>query len=242
MIAFIALCLAAASAWSQESSAPPLGDVARNTRRELAEPHRPAKQLVNEEEDGPDTTGVWRMHLCQRTPCYELTITLPKAPKWTRATDEPHPVMLVLPGGERDANRVIRIYAAQLLQPTYVMLDLATRDFVQGWFARPEYFGRAAHVVREEQVLIDNRPAMFSQFTLAPEAERLRGMAVVANSPNGNYGFACVFRDEDSKEAASICDAILRSARNQMLITPPPTYYPPYYSPPYYPQPNDPDP
>jgi hypothetical protein len=221
-----ALCVGL-SARAQEAADQSLGDVARKTRQEHAAPHAASKQLVNEEEDGPDTTGVWRMHQCPRTPCYELTITLPrnpdKTPKWTRAAAEPRPVLIALPGVEEDANRVIRIYAAESLQPVYGWVDAATRQFLQGWLARPEYFGRAAHIVRQEQVPIDNQIAMLAQFTITPGAARYRGVSVVAGSTFGYYGFACVFREEDSKAAESICDAIVRSARNQALNPPPVT-------------------
>jgi hypothetical protein len=232
---------AGVGAWGQDSSGPPLGDVARKTRKErAATDHPPAKGLVNEEEDGPDTTGVWRVRLCSRTPCYELSISLPKSPKWTRAAEQPRPALIPLPGPEEDSNRVIRIYVAESLEPTY-SIDGAKRTFLQGWFARPEYFGRAAHIVLDEHMMIDNFPSVISHFTVAGDVVKYRGLSVVSSTPNGNYGFACVYRDQDSAAAANICDAVVKSARGQMLEASRPRVYPAYqepqpYDPQYYPQ------
>jgi hypothetical protein len=232
---------AGVGAWGQDSSGPPLGDVARKTRKErAATDHPPAKGLVNEEEDGPDTTGVWRVRLCSRTPCYELSISLPKSPKWTRAAEQPRPALIPLPGPEEDSNRVIRIYVAESLEPTY-SIDGAKRTFLQGWFARPEYFGRAAHIVLDEHTLIDSFQSVISHFTVAGDAVKYRGLSVVSSTPNGNYGFACVYRDQDSAAAANICDAVVKSARGQMLEASRPRVYPAYqepqpYDPQYYPQ------
>jgi hypothetical protein len=232
---------AGVGAWGQDSSGPPLGDVARKTRKErAATDHPPAKGLVNEEEDGPDTTGVWRVRLCSRTPCYELSISLPKSPKWTRAAEQPRPALIPLPGPEEDSNRVIRIYVAESLEPTY-SIDGAKRTFLQGWFARPEYFGRAAHIVLDEHMMIDNFPSVISHFTVAGDVVKYRGLSVVSSTPNGNYGFACVYRDQDSAAAANICDAVVKSARGQMLEPSRPRVYPEYQEPQpydlqYYPQ------
>ena len=225
----------------QSSSLQSLGDVARKTRKErAASDHLPAKQLVNEEEDGPDTTGVWRVRLCSRTPCYELSIALPKSPKWKRAAEQPRPAIIPLAGPREDPNsdpdRVIRVYVGESLEPMY-SIDGAKRTFLQGWFARPEYFGRAAHIVLDEHTMIDNFQAVISHFTVAGDAVKYRGMSLVSMTPNGNYGFACVFREQDASAAASICDAIIKSARGQMLEPSRPRYYPTYQDPqPYYPQ------
>ena len=54
----------------QDSSGQSLGDVARKTRQENSAPgHVPAKKLTNEDLDGPDAGGVWRMRLCTLNPC-----------------------------------------------------------------------------------------------------------------------------------------------------------------------------
>ena len=221
----------------QSSSGQSLGDVARKTRKErAASDHPPARQLVNEEEDGPDTTGVWRVRLCSRTPCYELSIALPKNPMWKRASEQPRPALISLAGAQEYPNSVIRVYAAESLEPMY-SIDGAKRTFLQGWFARPEYFGRAAHIVLDEHTMIDNFQAVISHFIVAGDAVKYRGLSVVSMTPNGNYGFACVFREQDAKAAASICDAIIKSARGQMLESSRPRYYPTYQDPQtYYPQ------
>jgi len=221
-----------------------LGDVARATRKEhVSASHVPAKQVTNEEEDGPDTGGVWRAKLCPQTPCYELSVTLPKSPKWIRATSEPRPVLIPLPGSEDDPSHAIRVYAAESIPPAYYS-DRAARIFLQGWFARPEYFGQAARLVLNEHVLLDGRMALISHFTVASGELKYRGLSVVAGSSYGNFGFACVFRDEDAKTAASMCDAIVKSAKAQVLQPGTPRVYPnPHgYNPPgYYPQGYPPD-
>ena len=248
ILAALAL-LASSGAFAQDSSGPSLGDVARKTRQEHAAPDRVAgKQLVNEEEDGPDTTGIWRVRLCSRTPCYELSIALPKSPKWTRAKAEPRPVLIPVPGAETDSNRVIRIYAAESLGTApYSPVDGAKRVFLQGWFARPEYFGQAARIALDEHVQIDGANATISHFTVTGDTSKYRGLSIVATTPNGSYGFACAFREEDTSAASSICDAIVKSARSQALEPGKrpvyPNYEPPEYDPRYDPDdpPDDPE-
>jgi len=229
-------------AWAQDSLGQSLGDVARKTRKEHAAPnHVPGKQLVDEEEDGPDTTGIWRVRLCSATPCYELSIALPKSPKWTRAKAEPRPVLIPLPGAEADSNRVIRIYAAESLGSAYSPVDGAKRVFLQGWFARPEYFGQAARIVLDEHIQIEGVNATISHFTVTGDAGKYRGLSIVASTANGSYGFACAFREEDASAGSSICDAIVKSARSQALEPGKRPVYPNYEPPDYYPRRYDPD-
>lgn len=220
---------------AQDSSSPSLGDVARQTRREHAEAHMVAHKLTNDE-DGPDTTGVWRIQLCTRQPCYEMTITLPKDVKWTRAAAEPRPVLLPLPGVGEDHDRVIQLFAAESLEPNFPNVDIAARTLLKVWFARPEYFGNPARITQNERIFVDNYLGVISHFSVNSGASKFKGISIVTASQNGNYGFACVFREEDAAAATSICDAIVKSARNELLATPPPRYYPPYQPP------DDPDP
>lgn len=209
-----ALVLSAA-AFGQES--PPLGDVARKARKEHSSPtHVTAKQVTNEDEDGPDAARVWRVHLCPHLPCYEISITLPKSLKWRRLKEEPRPVVIFLPGAPEDPKREIRVYAAGPIEPQY-QPDAAERTFLQGWFAKPEYFGRAAHIVLDEHVQVGTAPGLVSHFTVAADAGPYRGLSVVANTPNGNYGFACVYREADAAAASSICDAVVQSGKSQVL-------------------------
>jgi hypothetical protein len=225
-----------ASMWAQEASQS-LGDVARKTRKEHGSAsHVPAKQVTNEEEDGPDAGGVWRVKLCSRTPCYELSISLPKNPKWIRPAAEPRPVLIPLVGHEDDLSHAIRVYAAESIGPNYPQLDVAKRAFLQGWFARPEYFGQAAHLVLDEHTAVDGGQAIISHFTLISGGIKFRGVGVVATAPNGNYGFACAFREEDTEAANSVCDGIVKSAHGQILEASRPQYYPTYYPPQYYPR------
>lgn len=239
-LASLVLCVGLPAA-GQDSPAPSLGDVARKTRKEhSAAGHVPGKQLVNEEEDGPDTTGVWRVRLCTRTPCDELSVALPKEAKWTRAAEEPRPVLIPLAGSEQDANRVIRLYAAESLGAMYSLQDAAKRLFLQGWFSRPEYFGQSARIALDEHVQLDSATATISHFTVTAKVNKYRGLSIVASAANGSYGFACVFRDEDSAAAASICDAIIKSARNNVLEPGRRPVYPNYEPPAYYPRNYDP--
>jgi len=243
-----ALALASASCLAQDSSAPapPLGDVARSTRKERASAdHVAAKQVTDEEVDGPDAGGVWRVSSCVQTPCYEFAITLPKSLQWSREAREPRPVYISLPGHEGARSHAIRVYAAHSIPRSYAY-DGGTRIFLQGWFGRPEYFGQAARIVQRHTVLIDGRSATIAHFTVASGVDKFRGASIVATTGYGEFGFACVFREEDASAAASICEAIVTSARAPNLQPATPRYYPNYpgYRPPgYYPRydpPNDP--
>ncbi len=224
---------------SQDSSGQSLGDVARSARREhSAAPRAGAQQIMSEDDDGPDASGVWRLRSCWRDlPCYELSISLPKTPKWSRAPDPPRPVLIPL-GEGKDLSHAIRVYGADSLGPRYLSIDFAKRTFLQSWFARPEYFGQAARLVRDERMKINNLDATITHFTVESDTGRYRGLSVVGASPYGNYAFACVFRDEDASAAGSICDAIIASAAMQTLQPRRLTIFPgpeeqPYYTPRY---------
>jgi hypothetical protein len=87
-------------------------------------------------------------------------------------------------------------------------------------------------------VVIDGRGATIAHFTVASGVDKFRGASIVAITGYGDFGFACVFREEDASTAASICDAIVASARAPNLQPASPRYYPNYpgYRPPgYYP-------
>jgi len=220
-LAALVLCTGP-GAWGQDSSdqsssGQSLGDAARKARQEhSAAGHVAAKQTFNGEDEGPDAGGVWRVRLCTLTPCYELSITLPKNPKWSRAREGPRPVLIPVSGHEEDSSRAIRVYAAESNDLKYTV-DSFKRAFLQGWFARPEYFGQAARLARDERVPIDWSTGTITHFTITTATLKYRGLSVVAGSPYGNYGFACVFREEDSAVATVICDAIMKSAQYQEL-------------------------
>lgn len=211
------------------------GDAARKARQERsAAGHVAAKQSVDEDEGGPDLSGVWRVRLCGRTPCYQLSIALPKHPKWTRAADQPRPVLIPLAGHEDQPDRDIRIYSGEALG---AQVAFAKRGLLQEQFSRPEYFGQPARMLRDWPVQIDGSPGIITLFTVLGGAIKYRGLSVVVASPNGSYGFACAFREEDANAAASICEAIVKSARSQALEPAKPQIYPTYREP----QPDDPD-
>jgi hypothetical protein len=216
--AILLLCFCASS-WGQDSGqSPSLGDVARKSRKERSSvDHVAAKQVMNEDQDGPDSAGVWRLHACTHAPCLEASITLPKSLKWTRSLIGPHPVLISLDGPEEDPSHAIRVYAEDglsgVLYAGGYFQDAAKRDLLQGLFARPEYFGQAAHLVLDEHVQVDTHPATVTHFTIASDTARYRGLSIVTASTSGSFGFACAYREEDAKDAASICDGIIRSAR-----------------------------
>ena len=222
----VAALLWCAGVWAQDSSGQSLGDVARKTRKEhSAASHVVAKKVATEEDDGPDTSGVWRVRPCpQTTLCYELSIVLPKNSKWTRATSEPRPVLIPVAGHEDDPGRAIRVYAAETLAPTQ-SAEVAKRTFLQAWFARPEYFGQAARIALDEHVWVDNNLGTISHFSITGAEFKYHGLSMVMSWAYGNFGFACVYRDEDADAAASICDAIVRSANYQVLEPAKPLVY-----------------
>jgi hypothetical protein len=217
-VALLALALGCGlHARGQDSSAP-LGDVARKARKEHSSAdHVAAKHVVDGEDDGPDGSGVWRLRPCLTTIlCYELSVVLPKTLKWERATSEPRPVLIPLAGGEKDPDRAIRVYAASPLAPN-LPVDVAKRTFLQSWFGRPEYFGQPARLLLDEHVWIDNTLTTITHFSVTGAVSKYQGLSVVAGWAYGNFGFACAYRDEDSSAAASVCDAIIRSAKYQIL-------------------------
>jgi hypothetical protein len=210
------LC-AGLGAWAQDSSSQSLADVARKTRKEhVSAGHTSAKKSINGDDDGPDGGGVWRIRLCPIIPCYELSITLPKNPKWSRSEQEPRPVLIPVSGHEEDPNRAIRVYAAGSSDPRYTV-DVFKRTFLQAWFGRKEYFGQSAQLVRDEHVPIDWSTGTITHFTITTAVLKYRGLSVVAGSTNGNFGFACVFREEDAAVGTGICDAVVKSAQYQEL-------------------------
>ncbi len=221
----------------QTSSSLSLGDVARKTRKEHASAgHIPASRVATEDGDGPDAGGVWRVRLCTQSPCYELSVSLPKNPKWSRGTAEPRPVLIPLAGHEEDSSRAIRVYAAESL-PQNSNVNVAERIFLQGWFARPEYFGQAAKIVLDEHLNVDGHATIIAHFAVNGPAQRYRGLSVVSLDGYGSLGFACVFREEDAEAATSTCDAIINSAKAQSLTPARPVNYPGYQPPPqYYPE------
>ena len=239
------LCLAALAVvvpilcWAQDAQ-PSLGDIARKARKEHASlTHSPANQVSSEDEDGPDTGGVWRVRQCSPT-CYELSVTLPKSPRWIRPAEQPRPVLVPLAGHEEDLSRAIRLYRAESVPAT--SQDMARKTFLQAWFARPEYFGQGARLLATEPVNFEFSSGSITRFTILSNGILYRGFGVMASAAYGNYGFACAFRDADSDAASSVCEAIMRSARNQVLLGQKPRAYPTYEEPPqYYPQPDDPE-
>jgi len=242
-----ALVLLSAGLWAQDAS-PSLGDVARNARKERSSAtHAPAKR-ISDDQDEPDAGGVWRTRLCSNLVCYTLSISLPKSPRWIRPSAEPRPVLIPLVGHEDDLPHAIRVYKAEPLPTNVATADIAKKTFLQVWFSRPEYFGQPARISSDERLPPETGEAKLSHFTVTRDTAKFRGISVVEVSPLGFYGFACVFPDEDTSAASSVCDAIIRSAHAQTFLTAykrqypaPPAYYPRYDDPPYDPPEEDPE-
>jgi hypothetical protein len=145
-------------------------------------------------------------------------------------------VLIPLAGHEEDPGRAIRVYAAESIPQNY-NINAAERIFLQGWFARPEYFGQAAKILLDEHPIIDGHTAVIAHFAVNGPTQRYRGLSVVSLNGSGSLGFACVFREEDTEAATSTCDAIVNSAKAQTLDAAKPHYYPGYQPPPqYYPE------
>ncbi len=217
-VALATLVLGSGLAPGQDSSEQSLGDVARKTRQEHSSAdHVAATHVANGEDDGPDSSGVWRLRPCPTTTlCYELSIVMPKSLNWERAASEPKPVLIPVTGHEKDPDRAIRVYAADPLAPSQ-SVDVAKRTFLQSWFAKPEYFGQPARLSLDEHVWIDNNLATITHFSVTGAVAKYHGISVVAGWAYGNFGFACAYRDEDSSAASSVCDAIIRSTKYQVL-------------------------
>ena len=222
-----------------QDAQPSLGDVARQTRKQHAQSQAQIKKLNSEDEDSPDAGGVWRVMECSQT-CYEFSVTLPKSPPWMRSAEPPRPVLVPLVGHEDDLSRAIRVYKAESVPAT--SQDMARKTFLQAWFGRPEYFGHAARLLETERVNFEFSSGTITRFTILSNGVLYRGFGVMASAAYENYGFACTFRDADTDIAGSICEAIVRSARNQVLPLVKRQVYPAYQPPPeYYPQPDDPE-
>lgn len=234
-----------------QDAAESLGDVARNARKErLTATHAPAKRITDDQDD-PDASGVWRTRLCSNLVCYTLSVSLPKSPRWIRPSAEPRPVLIPLAGHEEDPTHAIRVYKAELLPTKIGTADNAKKTFLQAWFSRAEYFGQPARISNDERLPTETGEAKLSHFTVTGESTKFRGESIVEGSALGFYGFACVFLDEDSSAAASVCDAIIRSAHAETFLTAyrrpapqyvdPPQYYPRYDDPPDDPPDEDPE-
>lgn len=235
-----ALLLLSGGLWAQDAS-PSLGDVARSARKERSSATRAPSKRITDDQDEPDAGGVWRTPLCSNQVCYTLSISLPKSPRWIRPSEEPRPVLIPLPGHEDDLSHAIRVYKAEPFPANVATADIAKKIFLQVWFSRPEYFGQPARISSDERLPPETGEAKLSHFTITREIAKFRGISVVEVSPLGSYGFACVFLDEDSNAASSVCDAIIRSARAQTFLTAYRRPTPQYIDPPqYYPRNDDP--
>jgi hypothetical protein len=204
------ICGLGNAGWAQDSGqAPSLGDLARKTRQEhTATDHVASKQILNEESQAAAT---WPVVACKHRPCYSLSITLPKNAQWSKADAGQKYAFIALPGHEAEPGHIIRVYGADLLNSSTV--EQGKHAFLQGWFSQPYVFGAAAKFVFDDQTTVDGNPAVITHFTLPNKMGQYRGLGLIAGTPAGSFGFACVFRDDDSGDATSVCESVLSSAR-----------------------------
>jgi hypothetical protein len=210
---FTLVCGLAAAAWAQDSGqGASLGDLARKTRQaHTAKDHVASKQVLNEESQ----SATWVVHACRHVPCFSLTIALPKNVQWSKPATGQVYATIPVPGHEADPNHIIRVYAADLLN-TYT-IEQGKHLFLQEWFSRPYFFGQSAKFVFDDQTTVDGTPAVITHFTLPNKVGQYRGLALIAGAPAGTFGFACVFRDDDSGDATSVCEGVLNSGRISMM-------------------------
>jgi hypothetical protein len=202
-------CGLAVAAGAQDSGqGSSLGDLARKTRQaHTAKDHVAAKQSLTEESQA----ATWAVHACRHLPCYSLSITFPKSVQWSKPATGQIYAIIPSPGHESDPGHIIRVYAADLLN-TYTV-EQGKRMFLQEWFSRPYLFGQAAKFAFDDQTTIDGNPAIVTHFTLPNKVGLYRGLGLIAGTPAGTFGFACVFRDDDSGDATSVCESVLNSGR-----------------------------
>ena len=238
--AYSTVVLLSACLWAQDASQS-LGDVARKARKERSSATQGPVKRITDDQDEPDAGGVWRTRLCSNLVCYTLSVSLPKSPRWIRPSAEPRPVLIPLAGHEDDLTHAIRVYKAEPFPTNVATADIAKKIFLQVWFSRPEYFGQPARISSDERLPPETGEAKLSHFTITRDTAKFRGVSVVEVSPLGFYGFACVFPEEDSNAANSVCDAIIRSAHAQTFLTAYKRPIPQYVDPPqYYPRNDDP--
>jgi hypothetical protein len=173
----------------------------------------PQKKTTSLSED--TQPAVWAVHACKSMPCYSLTITLPKNAQWSKAMTGPAYAIIPVPGRASDPNHIIRVYGADLLNTSTV--EQGQRLFLQEWFSRPYYFGQASRFESDEPVSIDGNPAVITHFSVGGKVVPYRGLGLVAGTPAGTFGFACVFRDDDSGDATSVCEETLGSGRISVM-------------------------
>lgn len=211
-----------AIAWPQDSEQnAPLGDVARKSRQQLKDKdHAASKHILNEENTSTKGTP-WTATACHTIPCAQLTIMLP--PEALPGSAVMGEQRIALHG---DKSHDVRILVGNQLPAS----DLGTAKWalLQDWFSRPYYFGSSARFDFDEETKVDNFPAVLTHFNISSGMLKYRGIALFVGVPSGTFGFACLYREEDSGDATGVCEGILNSAKVKM----PENYK--YYTPPSY--------
>jgi hypothetical protein len=222
MIAAVLVFGQAADASPQDSGQiPSMGDVARKSRQQLkAKDHTVSKHVLNEETAAAKGT-IWTATACHTIPCAELSVVLPREAKMGSAVMSEQRIPL-----HGDSSHDVRLLQGNQLPASD--LNTAKWVFLQDWFSRPYFFGSSAKFDFDETTKVDTFDAVITHFTVKSPMLKYRGIALFVAVPSGTFGFACIYRDEDSGDAAAICESVLNSAKVKM-----PDKYK-YYTPPSY--------
>jgi hypothetical protein len=206
----VLFCCLVAGAWAQDSSqGTSLGDAARKARQQNAgKEHATADHVLDEEAQSARGLTL-SVHACMLVPCSFMAVTVPSSAKlnqsWAGGA-----VVIPLKAAD-DRTHTIRVYSADLLNAA--TLNGAKQLFLRDWFSRPYYFGQPAKFDFDEQTTVDGHPANITHFTLPGKVVNYRGIAIVAQVPAGTFAFACVYRDDDSGDATSVCEGVMNSAK-----------------------------
>lgn len=216
----LAGCLVGSVSAQDSGQNRPLGDVARKSRSDRqATGHTASKHVLNEETEAAKGE-VWSVSACHTIPCAELSIKLPPGAKYPSRYSQVPNVKIERGGKTHD----LKILAANQLPASD--LESAKSVFLEDRFTRPYYFGAAAKLEFDEATKIDQWDAVVTHFTIPGRVTNYRGLALFVSVTLGTFGFACIFRDDDSGDGTSICEEILNSAvvkmpENYKFYTPP---------------------
>jgi hypothetical protein len=210
--AVLACCLGTVVLAQDSSQNRPLGDVARKTRSERQEKDHAAPTHVLNEETESAKGELWTVSACHTIPCAELLVRLPAGAKRDTGFVQIPDIRVERAGKIHHLN----ILAANQLPASD--LESAKWVFLEDWFTRPYYFGAAAKLEFDEATKIDQWPAVVTHFTVPGRVMNFRGMALFVAVTSGTFGFACIFREDDTGDATSICEEVLNSAAVRMPL------------------------
>ena len=199
------------AAWAQDSNQNvSLGDAARKAREQNTGKEKATSNHTLDEETQGAHGSTLSVHACMMLPCSFMSISVPPNAKMGQNWAGPGATVIPLKGAD-DKTHVIRVYGADLLNAATI--NGAKQLFLRDWLSRPYYFGQPARFESSEETTVDGFPGDITRFTLPGKVINYRGIGIVVAVPAGTLGFACVFPDEDSGEATSVCEGIVNSAK-----------------------------